>query len=114
MILAAALLSLCPEGPRDNCVVDGDTFWTNGEKVRIADIDAPEIHGRCPYETKLAAQSRDRLLDLLRQPFALHRQGKDRYGRTLANVTVNGSDVGMMLVREGLARVWDGARHPWC
>ena len=114
MLLIALAITLCPPGPRDNCVVDGDTFWTNGEKVRIADIDAPEIHGRCDYETKLAAASRDRLLTLLHQPFELQRQGKDRYGRTLANVSVNGRDIGMILVHEGLARVWDGARHPWC
>ena len=26
-------------------VVDGDTFWLHGEKVRIADINAPETLG---------------------------------------------------------------------
>src|SRR3546814_7054959 len=28
---------------RRTCVVDGDTFWLEGEKIRIADIDTPEI-----------------------------------------------------------------------
>jgi hypothetical protein len=26
----------------------------------------------------------------------------------------NGRSLGAMLVDEGLARRWDGARHPWC
>ena len=41
---AAALFTLCTAAPRETCVVDGDTFWLNGEKVRIADINAPETH----------------------------------------------------------------------
>ena len=34
----AAAFTLCAEGPRTNCVVDGDTFWMNGVKVRLADV----------------------------------------------------------------------------
>ena len=45
LTLAAATFALCAEGPRTTCVVDGDTFWLNGEKVRLADINAPETHG---------------------------------------------------------------------
>lgn len=39
---------------------------------------------------------------------------KDRYGRTLGRVLVDGVDVGELLISEGLARRWDGRRHPWC
>lgn len=115
IILAAAALALCPSGPRDNCVHDGDTFWIAGEKVRIADIDAPELKARCPRERDLALAARARLLDLLNaSPFTLRRSGVDRYGRTLAVVMSRGASVGGVLVREGLARQWDGARRPWC
>lgn len=114
-IIASAALTICAPGPRDNCVVDGDTFWIEGEKVRIADIDAPEIRGRCEYESLLAIASRDRLLDLLNSgPFRIQREGEDRYGRTLAVVTLKGRSVGNMLVSEGLARTWTGKREPWC
>ena len=41
-LLAAATFTLCSDAPRIDCVVDGDTFWLHGEKVRIADINAPE------------------------------------------------------------------------
>ena len=112
--LIALAMAICPPGPRDNCVVDGDTFWINGEKVRIADIDAPELAGKCSDERDLALQSRNRLAQLLDEPFSLQRQGKDQYGRTLAVVWVAGRSVGNQLVNEGLARAWIGRREPWC
>jgi hypothetical protein len=44
----------CPTGGGVDCVVDGDTFWIGGEKVRIADTDAPETHPpRCDDEARL-------------------------------------------------------------
>lgn len=113
MILAAALLTICAPGPRDNCVVDGDTFWHRGEKIRLADIDAPELTSRCQAERELAIRARNRLRELL-VGFEVRRTGRDRYGRTLAVVTVEGRSVGRVLVGEGLAREWDGRRRPWC
>ena len=55
IFLAALLFALCPdEGKRITCVVDGDTFWHAGEKIRIEDIDAPETHPpRCTAEAAL-------------------------------------------------------------
>lgn len=38
-----ARFGLCDGPVRVNCVVDGDTLWFRGDKIRIADIDAPEI-----------------------------------------------------------------------
>jgi micrococcal nuclease len=32
ILTAAALFALCAPGPRTTCVVDGDTFWLEGEK----------------------------------------------------------------------------------
>ncbi|RWP18803.1 thermonuclease family protein [Mesorhizobium sp.] len=37
---------------------------------------------------------------------------KDRYGRTLATIEVNGN-VGKIMIAEGLARPWTGKRRPW-
>jgi micrococcal nuclease len=114
MLLAAALLSICPAaGVRVTCVHDGDSFVINRERIRIADIDAPELEGQCPAERRLAIRARNRLRELL-VGFEIHRDGQDRYGRTLAVVTVNGRSVGDQLVREGLARTWSGRRMPWC
>ncbi|HYD46272.1 MAG TPA: hypothetical protein VEA79_13485, partial [Phenylobacterium sp.] len=46
-------------------VIDGDTFVHDGVRIRIADIDAPEVHGRCPEERALAARATDRTRQLL-------------------------------------------------
>ncbi|MEO1905391.1 MAG: hypothetical protein ABGX08_00005, partial [Citromicrobium sp.] len=45
---------------------------------------------------------------------AAMRTGTDRYGRTLARLTVDGRDVGTVLVSMGLARPWRGRREGWC
>jgi endonuclease YncB( thermonuclease family) len=91
-------------------VWDGDSIRLGAghqsEAVRIFNIDAPEIEGRCTYESDLARQAKIRLAEIL--------QGTDRYGRTLAAIRVEGHDIGDILVSEGLARTWAGRREPWC
>ena len=119
VLAAAALFTLCPAGPRDNCVVDGDTFWLEGRKVRIADIDTPEIgEPKCDGEYALGLKATHRLRDLLNAgPFELKpipRRDQDRYGRDLRVVVRNGRSLGDQLVSEGLARTWTGRREPWC
>lgn len=104
---------------RRTCVVDGDTFWLEGVKVRIADIDTPEIsEPRCDAEYALGIRARDRLLDLLNEgPFTLSPVGtrdEDQYGRKLRVVLRDGVSLGDRLVAEGLARTWTGRREPWC
>lgn len=99
-------------------VWDGDTIRIESrsiERVRIFNIDAPELDGKCGYENDLAFNSKSRLAEILQgQRVQIQRQGEDRYGRTLAALSVNGRDVGDQLVREGLARTWSGRREPWC
>lgn len=100
-------------------VIDGDTFIHAGERIRIADIDTPEVQGRCPAETALAGRATRRLNGLLAEgAFELHPlpsgRDKDRYGRKLRIVTRSGQSIGDMLVAEGLARTWTGRRESWC
>lgn len=61
-----ARFTLCDAPIRVNCVVDGDTFWFRGDKIRIADIGAPEIFTpHCRDERQAGEIARDRLLVLL-------------------------------------------------
>lgn len=116
MLTIALAIAVCPAlpAPRITCVVDGDTVWINREKIRLLDIDAPEMDGKCAAERALAVRSRDRLVVLLRgREVRIAREGLDRYGRTLARVGPKGESVGEQLVREGLARRW-GDRRGWC
>jgi len=104
---------------RDNCVVDGDTLWLAGAKIRIADIDAPEVTDpRCESEKQLGDKATFRLLELLNEgPFEVRTLGDrqtDNYGRDLRVIVRDGQSLGQQLVDEGLARRWTGRREPWC
>ncbi|MDQ0454735.1 thermonuclease family protein [Rhizobium paknamense] len=109
----------CGTSGLDNCVVDGDTFWVNRVKIRIADIDTPETEqAKCKSERDRGFAAKMRLRELLNQgSFELGSFGtrdEDDYGRKLRVVTRNGRSLGAMLVDEGLARPWTGHRKPWC
>jgi micrococcal nuclease len=111
--------SLCAGPRRFNCVVDGDTLWVNGVKVRVADIDAPEVFSpRCAAEKALGDRATARLLGLINQgPFTMRAwEGRDadKYGRKLRVLMRDGQSLGDVLVSEGLARTWSGRRLPWC
>ncbi|MET0940736.1 MAG: thermonuclease family protein [Mesorhizobium sp.] len=83
-------------------VIDGDTISIDGEKVRILSIDAPEsFNSRCERELALGLEAKRRLRELLKGRIELLRNGKDRYGRTLARVFADGRDVGQTLLQEG-------------
>lgn len=114
----AVRFGLCHSGGGRNCVVDGDTFWSDGAKIRIADIDTPETHPpRCAAEADLGARATHRLRALLNQgAFELETGARDvdRYGRKLRIVTRDGRSIGAMLVAEGLARPYGRGRRSWC
>ena len=108
----------CHTGGGTNCVVDGDTFHINGDKVRIAGIDAPETHPpRCPEEARLGNEATVMLRGLLNSG-AVTMTGIDRdqdsYGRLLRNVAVNGQDVGEAMIAAGVARDYGTGRRSWC
>jgi len=104
---------------RHTCVVDGDTIWLDGVKIRIADIDTPEIRQpKCRFEKQLGERAAIRLVELLNEgPIEIASAGdrdQDRYGRKLRILYRNGRSLGAQLVHEGLARNWGGDRLPWC
>lgn len=116
----SARFAVCGSGHRYTCVVDGDTFWYRGAKVRIADINTPEVSSPgCAREAALGAAATRRLINLLNSgPFTLRLadpdRPTDRYGRALRVVTRNGQSIGLKLAEEGLAERWQGRRGNWC
>ncbi|RWJ60802.1 MAG: thermonuclease family protein [Mesorhizobium sp.] len=114
----SASFPICGDDPRVTCVVDGDTFWHQGVKIRIADIDTPELSPpRCEAERVKGEAAKRRLRELLNAgKFSLVAgwRDEDRHGRKLRTVTRNGHSIGETLIAEGLARRWDGARRGWC
>jgi endonuclease YncB( thermonuclease family) len=115
----ARLIPLCSAANVDNCVIDGDTIHWQGQRIRLQDIDAPEIFTfKCAGELALGTRATLRLQGLLGTArITLLRAGardRDRYGRRLRIVSNQQGSLGAILVAEGLARQWDGARHGWC
>ena len=111
VVLATAALCMSPS------VHDGDTIRCGRERVRIANIDAPELadspkcqdrrqsYAWCDFAAGEA--SRVALIRLLsRGRVMIERLGSDPYGRTLATVSVNGVDAGDYLIARGLAKPW--------
>lgn len=104
--------------PTKTCIVDGDTIWLHGQNLRMRDYDTPEpstaVCGRAA-EVSLAKQASARLRDLLNSnPWTVETFGRDRHGRVLATIRINGTDVGDILIAEGLARRWPDGREWWC
>lgn len=111
--------SICSGSVRVHCVVDGDTLWHNGIKIRIADIDTPEVGDpKCASEAALGAKATKRMLQLVNAgPFEMKAwdgRDEDKYGRKLRVLIRDGRSLGDILVSEGLARTWTGRRQPWC
>ena len=86
---------------------DGDTCTTRTkEKIRLACIDTPELRGSRadPIPAKAA---RDYLNGLVAgEEVAIKRITKDRYGRTVAEISKDGVNIQQRLVEKGLARVY--------
>jgi len=94
-------------------VIDGDTVALPcavpgpgcAEKIRLEGIDTPEsFKPHCEQELVAGLKAKERLAGIIRgKRVSISRSGKDRYGRTLGNLHVDGSDVGDILVQSGLA-----------
>ena len=87
---------------------DGDTCTTkNGEKIRLACIDAPEIAGKNAEPIK-AERSKEFLNNLvLNKKVFIKRINTDRYGRTVAEIFIDDINIQKLLVNNGYAKVFE-------
>ena len=103
-------------------VYDGDTFRVNidefppiiGENIaiRILGIDTPEIKGNCQQERQLAIKARDFTRKYLNSGsvISLTDLKRDKYFRILANVYIDGKNLGDALLMQNLAVVYLGKK----
>jgi endonuclease YncB( thermonuclease family) len=92
-------------------VVDGDTLEIHGIRIRLWGVDAPESSQLCRGEDSLqyrcgAQAANDLDAFIARRPVNCSPLSLDPYGRTVANCSVGGTDLGEWLVRKGLALDW--------
>ncbi len=109
-------------------IVDGDTFSAGVKledetmvsvRVRIRNVDTPELHGECVDEIVAANVAKNRLAEMLPvgTVVELGNIKDDKYlGRIDATVRDSrGRDVGRVLIREKLGRAYSGGkRKSWC
>lgn len=108
-------------------VYDGDTIivtvpgvppvFGRHLRVRLRDLDAPELKGQCADEIAAAQRARAELMALVRQgkSVTLQRVQRDTYFRLDATLIIDGVDVNARLLAQGLVRPYHGAkRQPWC
>jgi endonuclease YncB( thermonuclease family) len=108
-------------------VIDGDTFearvrvWPGlfvDTKVRLRNIDAPELHARCDDEQTKAQAARAALETMLAAGgVTISQVGIDKYGGRVdaAVATRDTADVSAALLTGGFARSYDGGRRgSWC
>ncbi len=111
--------AICHGPGRTTCVIDGDTIWYRAAKIRLADINAPEVsEPTCDAELDLGEKATNRMVELLNQGrfslVPLPGRDADVYGRKLRTITRGGRSLGGVLVAEGLAERWVGVRRDWC
>ena len=86
-------------------VTDGDTIRMGEERIRFSGIDAPELKQMCTYqgiEFQCGEFSKTLLIQkIANQEVACIREGKDQYGRTLAECCGEEESLRSYVVREG-------------
>lgn len=114
ILLALGLFLTGPEA------IDGDTLRdAAGERYRVENIDAPERGRRaeCPEERILAEASAayvEAWLAPARRVEAHPVGRRDRYGRVVARIEIDGVDLGERLIARGLAQPWRGRKADFC
>ena len=86
---------------------DGDTCTAiDGEKIRLACIDAPELKGRRadPIPAKKAKDFINYLL--VNEKVSIRRITNDRYGRTVAELFKNDINVQEIIVQKGYGKIY--------
>jgi endonuclease YncB( thermonuclease family) len=91
-------------------VIDGDTVdVSNGSRamrIRTACIDAPELHQPQGQRSARALEA-----DLQGKDIGIETDGRDRYGRTVAYLIVDGENVNLAMVEAGMAFVYPNCKR---
>ena len=86
---------------------DGDTCTSvDGETIRLACIDTPELKGKNSDPEK-GIEARDFLNKLVaNKEISIKRITKDRYGRTVAELFKDGLNIQELIVNQGYGKIY--------
>ncbi|MFN4023490.1 MAG: thermonuclease family protein [Hyphomonas sp.] len=113
----------------------GTVYWSDGDSGRLSDgtrfrlhgIDAPETGSinqrggaKCEMERALGFEAKALAVELTRGKTVRVSEikGRDRYGRNVVRLSLDGEDIAGLLLAEGIHERWDyDGRAPkpdWC
>lgn len=110
-------------------IIDGDTFVgdvkfseqaeVKSVKIRLNNVDTPELNGQCADEIKQAKYAKQRLGELIPvgSEIEIKNIKNDKYtGRIDASVFDSANrNVGSVLIKEKIGRSYSGGKRlPWC
>jgi len=107
-------------------VIDGDTIEADvvlglgvvlvNQSIRLNNIDAPEIHSTNPVEKAAGLAVKQYVNKRLTSAKSVEiiAPSRDKYGRILGIITVDGASLGSELLNKEYVRVYHGeAKTPW-
>jgi micrococcal nuclease len=108
-------------------VYDGDTFRVDIDSlppivgrnipIRLNGVDTPEIRGKCEHEKDLAIKARDFVRNKLAnaKEVKLTKLQRGKYFRVIADVMIDGVNLGQELLDNELAYKYTGGKKSsWC
>ena len=113
----------CLRGPaRALKAIDGDTYEVERQRIRLIGWDSPETapHAKCEAEAALGLKVDTEVAKLISnaETVQILPKGVDEYRRTRAHIFLDGTSIGYLLSRKGLAKSWNedkGEAQPdWC
>lgn len=135
LVLAATAAHAEPIASQDIYVLDGNTIDRQGQRIRLVGYDPPDEgqRARCASERTLAARTAARLRQIISRgdkidlqmvacacPPGTEGTQQCNNGWPCGRLTVDGKDVGAMLVAENLAHTFICSQYPcpkptpWC
>ena len=92
---------------------DGDTCTSSeGEKIRLACIDTPEIRGKRAKPNEAIAAKNFLNEKIKGKKVSIRRVTEDKYGRTVGELSFNGENLQELLVTEGHAEIYKKYSKP--
>lgn len=107
-------------------VTGADSVRVNGREYALYDVDAPQLSARCRNERDRASEIATFVRGLIANaerveitpgydPRGRRSWPSDRFGRRLADIRIDGQDLGALLIARGLAAPWNNRENRnWC
>lgn len=104
----SATVLKCYDGDTFTCTVKLGLDVFKLEKVRINGIDSPEMN---TMEGKDAAKFIQKLMQGKEVIIDTNHDDREKYGRLLCKVYLDGEDIGALLIKKGMAKEYHGEKR---